>query len=388
MKAYGKRIAALAVAAGLLLAGCGGSGDPHGIPSGAVAAVAGKGITQAEVDHWIAVHVRSSSVGTPFEHGAVAPDPPTYSQCIAHLEVLARRARHGHSASRSDLLAICARQRALFVKEAVTALISDRWERAEGEARGVSVTPGEVAAQLESERKLHYATRAALEADLARHGETLAELREHVERELITEHLQQRIDAGKGQVTASEVRSYYEKHRSEFGPSTAANLRVILTHHRSEAEDAARELRAGTPFAQVASRRSISQTRHAGGVFDGLEPGQAPEALEHAVFSARPNVLGGPIKSFVGWWLYEVISVTHHGAQTLAAATPLITEHLHDEKASALNRGYAAALVKRWTAKTECRPSYVVEHCKEYAAARGGRASTATSASVPANTTP
>ena len=207
-----------------------------------------------------------------------------------------------------------------------------------------------------------------------------------MERELLTERVQQRVDAGKGTVTSAEVRSYYEKHKAQFGPTTAANIRVILTHGRREAQAAKHELHAGAPFALVANRRSISQTRRAGGVFDGLEPGQAPEALERAVFSARPGVLGGPIKSFLGWWLYEVISVSRHGAQTLAQATPAITEHLHDERASALNRAYAASLVKRWTARTECRPAFVVEHCKEYAAPHSSRATTTSSASAGATT--
>lgn len=361
--------------AACMLAACGDT-RPTGIPADAVAAVEGKGITKAEVESWIRARVISNSVGTPFEHGAVAPDPPRYERCVAHLQELARR---GHrSPSPETLRQTCERQYRLFLQEAVTALITERWELAEGAAHGVSISPASVEQKLEADRAGRYPSRAELERELVRHGETVAELRSQIERDLITERVQASVDAGKGRVTPAEVERFYATHRSAFGPGRSANLRVILTRTAAEATVAKRELAAGVPFASVATRRSISPTRHAGGLYEGLEPGQAPETLEKAVFAARPGVVGGPIKTLVGYWLFELVSLKAHGAQTLAQAAPQITEHLHDEKESALNKQFAEELIKRWTARTECRPGYVVERCKEYRGGQGAEATTTT----------
>jgi parvulin-like peptidyl-prolyl isomerase len=359
-------LAALALAA-LTACGMAGCGDSaHGIPAGAVAAVAGNGITEPQVNHWIAVRVRQASIGTPFQGYAVAPDPPRYERCTSGLLALARRSRRKRLPSHSQLLRTCANQRALFVREALTALITERWERAEAAAHDVRGSAAEVDRVLEQQLASRYPTRAGLQVELARHGETVAELRDRVELELLVERVQQRVDRADTAVRGAEVDRYYAAHRGEFAASRSADVRVILTRTSAEANAAKRELDRGASFASVARRRSVSQTARAGGIFDGLQPGQAPAPLESLVFSAAPHILRGPLKTFDGYWLVEVLAVRHIAAQGLAQAAPVIAAHLREERASARNRAFAQALVKRWTLRTECRPAFIVERCKEY----------------------
>ena len=276
VKRHGRSMATL-LAAALLLAGCGGGARTASPPapssrwtargSPKLKSITGSRFTCAQApwarpsnaEPWHPIHRRNevhrASAGTGAPRPPRAPHQPVGFDERVCPPARTVRQRSGHRADHRSLGA------------------------GEGVAHGISVTPREVDTQLESERRLHYPTRAALEADLARHGESINELRAHIERELITERVQARVDAGKGAVTQAQVRRYYDTHRAQFHATISANVRVILTHDRPEAEAAKRELRRGALFSEVASRRSISPTRRAGGVFDGLEPGEAPAPL-------------------------------------------------------------------------------------------------------------
>ena len=46
--------------------------------------------------------------------------------------------------------------------------------------------------------------------------------------------------------------------------------------------------------------------------------GEEEKALDAAIFSAKTNVLGGPVKTPFGYYIYEVKSITPGSQPTLA----------------------------------------------------------------------
>ncbi len=81
---------------GVVLTACGSSG----MPGNAVANVNGTPITVSTFNHWMTVAANASSAST--TTGAAAPkvpvpDPPTYTNCIAHLEATAPKPAKGQS---------------------------------------------------------------------------------------------------------------------------------------------------------------------------------------------------------------------------------------------------------------------------------------------------
>lgn len=354
----------------IALDACGGASHGHGIPAGAVVAVEGKGITEEQLRHRIAVTVISASAGTIFEKGAVAPDPPRYEKCIAHLEEISRlRASGGAKPKRALLLKACQHQYEALLQEALSSEITSAWEFAEGAARGLSVSEAEVDKRYQIEKEKLFPTQAKLEHLLASTGQTVADLRLTIKRDLLNEKIQHDIVAGKVNVTQAEIEKYYHANQSQFGPTTHLDVRLIATQTKARAEQAKREVESGKSFASVAKKYSTNPaTARKGGLFPNLARDQAPPDLEKAVFAAKPGVLGGPVKTFLGYWIYEVVDVKAHGAETLAQATPTIKERITTEKENALAQQFANEFKKRWTQLTECRPGFVAEQCKEHGA--------------------
>ncbi len=356
------------------LAACGGGGESHhGIPAGSLAAVNGTGITNASVQHWIAVAAISNSVGV-LAKGAVAPDPPNYTRCVAHLEEVARTAAPGHKPNPARLKSACEEQYKTLQKRALSFLITSQWEIAEAQALGFSVSDEEVRKQYEQLKSQKYPTAAAFEEYLKRTDQTVADLLFRVKVSLLNAKVQQKIVAGKAaSVTQAEIEKYYDAHKSQFGPVETRDVRVILTKEAPEARKAKREIESGKSFAAVAKQASIeAESRASGGLLSEIVKGQHATEFDNAVFSARTGVLGGPVKTVIGYYIYEVLGAKTRSGKTLAAVQASIRAQLASPKEQEAVSKFAAGFKKRWTAQTECRPGYVVEQCKEYKASSAG----------------
>jgi parvulin-like peptidyl-prolyl isomerase len=365
--------------AAIALGACGAS-HGHGIPANAVAAVEGQGITEEQVRHRMAVVLLSASAGTIFEQGAVAPDPPTFEKCIAHLEEVSHRASEGRAhTTKATLLKECQHQFEALKKQALSQELIRGWELAEAKARGISVSEEEVNKKYEEEKGKRFPTQAKLEHVLASTGQTVADLKDKIKLELLNEKIQQAFEKGKVDITPAEIERYYHTHQSEFGPATLLDVRLVQTATKAAGEAARREIESGKSFAAANKKHSTNDSLIAkGGLFKDLGREVAPPPLENAVFAAKPGVIGGPIKTFTGYYVYEVVDSKHHGAETVSQATPKIKQVLTDEKASAVAQAFANEFKKRWTKLTECRPGSVVEQCKESAATGTGTTSTST----------
>jgi parvulin-like peptidyl-prolyl isomerase len=78
------------------------------------------------------------------------------------------------------------------------------------------------------------------------------------------------------------------------------------------------------------------------------------------VFAAKVGVLGGPVHTPFGYYVYEVKAVHPPTNQTFAQARSAAKTALVAEERKAI----VAEVQKKWQAVTECRPEYVdAEYC-------------------------
>ena len=171
----------------LVLGGCGGSKhaaggtaasvatDPGSEPNAVIVRVAGHAITKAQFAHALAGRIKFEQL-----QGFV-PVPPRFSACIAHLEA----SSGGAKASGVALRAQCEGQYRELLKGALGPLISERWVMGAAGEAGVSVSQGEVGAQVKREEG--HSTRAQVVAELAKRDETLAEFALEVEVDMLAE---------------------------------------------------------------------------------------------------------------------------------------------------------------------------------------------------------
>jgi len=367
---------------GVTLTACGSGG----IPGNAVVSVNGTPITTATFNHWMTVAANASSAST--TTGATAPkvpvpDPPSYANCVAHLEATASKPAKGKAKpTAAQLKSQCEQQYTSLKQSVLGYLISANWVLSEAAERGVKVSDSEVKKQFNQIKSQQFPTEAAFQKFLASTGYTVSDVLLRVKLDLLSTKLQQKIskDAGK-KPSQSEVKAYYEQHKSQYGQPEKRNIMIILTKTQAQAEKAKKEIESGKSFSSVAKAVSIDPvSKAAGGSLPGVVKGQEEKALDEAVFSAKVSVLGGPVKTPFGYYIYEVKKTIPGSQQSLSKVQSSISQQIAAEKQQKAVSEFVKNFRKKWTARTECRSEYSVQDCKSY---KAPAASTSTGTATP-----
>ena len=132
-----------------------------------------------------------------------------------------------------------------------------------------------------------------------------------IERELVAEQCIHGFVEDIPGVTEEEAREYFKEHRSDY--SIQVRLAHILVRSRPEAERALAEIRAGTPFENVAASASIDQTSSQGGDLGYMRRGEMVHELEEAAFGLKVGEVGDVIASSYGYHIIKVLD-RHPGA--------------------------------------------------------------------------
>jgi foldase protein PrsA len=367
---------------GVVLTACGS----RGVPGNAVAHVNGTPITVSTFNHWMTVAANASSAST--TTGAAAPkvpvpDPPSYTNCIAHLEATAPKPAKGQSKPTAAQLKTQCEQQYTSLKQSVLGyLISANWVLSEAAERGVKVSDAEVKKQFNQIKSQQFPTEAAFQKFLASTGYTVSDVLLRVKLDLLSTKLQQKISKEAGaKPTEKEIKSYYEQHKSQYGQPEKRNILIILTKTQAQAEKAKKEIESGKSFSSVAKADSIDPvSKAAGGSLPGVVKGQEEKALDEAVFSAKVKVLGGPIKTPFGYYVYQVTKVIPGNQQALSSVQSTIKQQITAEKQQKAVSEFVKNFRKKWTARTECRNEYSVQDCKSY---KAPKTSTGTTTATP-----
>ncbi len=133
-----------------------------------------------------------------------------------------------------------------------------------------------------------------------------------------------------------EIAAYYRAHRQDFARPERVRLRQILTEGRAEAEQALRELAAGTDFDQLARRMSRDPSAASGGYQGELARADLPPAFAEIIFSLQPGETSQVVPADYGFHIFQVMSRASAEVVPLAAARGEIVERLRQERADRL----------------------------------------------------
>ncbi len=354
---------------GVTLTACGG-----GIPGNAVVSVNGTPITNTTFNHWMTVAAGSSAAAAaPGQTApkAVVPDPPTYKACIAHLEATAPKPTKGQTKpTPAALKSQCEQQYTALKQQVLAYLISANWVLGEASERGVKVSDAEVKKQFNQIKTQQFPKEADFQKFLASTGYTVSDLLLRVKLNTLSSKIQQKVNAEAGKKPSQhEITAYFEQHKSQFGQPERRNILIVLTKTQAQAEAAKKEIESGKSFTSVAKSDSIDPvSKAAGGSLPGVVKGQEEKALNEAVFSAKLNVLGGPIKTPFGYYIYEVKKTLPSSQQSLSTAQSTIQQQITAQKQQKALSEFIKNFRKKWEARTECRSTYLVKDCKGYKA--------------------
>jgi foldase protein PrsA len=359
-----------------------------GIPGNAVVSVDGNSITKDTFNHWMSVAAASSAT-SPGAKPAI-PVPPKYTACIASAKAAAKPAKGQSPPTEAALKSQCAQQYKSLQQEVLGFLISSNWVIGEAKSLGVKISDKEVKKQFEKIKSQQFPKAAEFEKFLKTSGQSVSDLLLRVKLNLLSQKIQQKIVKQKSKVTQAQIAKYYKENPKRFGVAEKRNLLIILTKTEDQAKKAKQEIESGKSFESVAKRVSIDPaSKSNGGKLAGVVKGQEEKSLDAAVFSAKKNVLTGPIKTPFGYYIFEVQTITPGSQQTLKQAEASIKSQLTATQQQAALSKFVKEFKKKWMSKTDCRAGYVVTDCKQYKAPKTTSTSTpATPTPTPTTTTP
>ncbi|HTD08869.1 MAG TPA: peptidyl-prolyl cis-trans isomerase [Solirubrobacteraceae bacterium] len=353
-----------------------------GIPGDAVVQVSGTPIAKTAFEHWMKVASASSATGS--TEKPVIPEPPNYTACIAHLAATTAKPAKGQKApTTAELKSQCATEYKSLQSEVLGFLISSQWVLGEASSLGIKLSDAEVKKEFAKIKAQEFPKPSEFEKFLSTSGQTVSDLLLRVKLNLLSQKIEKKIIKEKSKVSEAQVQKYYNENKSKYGTPEKRNVQIILTKTEAVAKSAKKEVESGKSFASVAKSVSIDPTSKAnGGLLKEVVKGEEEQALDTAIFAAAKNVLGGPVKTPFGYYVYEVLSTTPGTQQPLSKVKATVKQQLISTGEQSALTKFTKGFKTKWKSKTECRSGYIVADCSSYKAPK----TSATGASKGAST--
>jgi foldase protein PrsA len=349
-----------ALAAALVVAGCGG-----GVPSNGVAKVGDTTITKAEFNHWLAAAAKQQSQTSPGQPpGATAvPDPPNFTKCVAAKEAqpLPKGAQKPPVA---QLKAQCKQQYDGLKQQTMQFLIQSQWIEQEAKARHVNATDAQVQKTFQDQKKQAFPKEADYQKFLKTSGRSEQDILFQVRQSVLVNALQAKVVENKGNVTQAQIAAYYNKNKTRFAQPESRDLLVVLTKTKAKAGQALGELKKKKPWKAVVKKYSVDTASKAqGGKLPGVTKGTQEKAFDAAIFSAKKGELKGPVKTQFGYYVFQVTKVTPASQQTQTQASETIKNLLKSQAQQKALSDFVKDFQKRYRGKTKCAKGFVTSMC-------------------------
>jgi len=322
-------MAASAVTCGLSACEAGGR-DP-------VVAQVGEGaITRTTLSHWMAVMAP--------EH--VVPDAPRFTACIHRESALTLQSADGALAQE------CRQQYWALEQRALGFLISSRWLIGEASDEGLNVSSRE-------------ARRRAREGNRARaSGTTPADVTFTTKAELAAARIRQTVTIGEPNVTEAQIAAYYRLNIRRFGRRERRYFDLVEgLASEAAAREVMQEVTRGRRLSDIANHEWLDWPE-----IDDVRP--TKRVLKRAIFAARPHVLVGPLPLVGFYCFFEVTRIAPAVTQPLSRVHHAIQGQLARERRRRALARFVRAWRRRWIARTDCAPGYVIQKCRQYAGPR------------------
>ena len=160
-----------------------------------------------------------------------------------------------------------------------------------------------------------------LQAALKQENMTMADLRRQLERTMMVQQVQQTEIMQKLQVTDTELKTYYDAHKDEFGTVPQVTLREITINvpvtaqgvnvaqdddAKAKAEDIRAKIIAGEPFARLAGDYSDSGSKANGGLVGPLQRTDLSDELQKAISGLKTGGVTPVLRTTRG---YQIIKI-------------------------------------------------------------------------------
>ncbi len=257
------------------------------------------------------------------------------------------------------------------LKETALGEILDRvWIEGQAEEMGISVTPEEVAKELEKLKSQSFKSDKQYEEFLKESKFTQADVDQRVKLQMISGQLQEQITSESSKPSSSEIEKYYEEAKSsQYTTPESRDIRLIKNKDKAEVEAAKAALEKDDSiknWEKVAKKYSTDTTKGNGGLQSGVNEGTLPEPLDAEVFAAQQGVVEGPLKEPLAYTVFEVMTITLEKVQELDEVETQISAQLEEQAQQQTFARFVRNYSSTWTSRTFCADDFLIERCANF----------------------
>jgi parvulin-like peptidyl-prolyl isomerase len=334
-----------------------------GKSSRVVVRVGAAAITAGMVDRWLEIEEHNEDLA-----------PPHFAACVTKLQAASSAPGAPQvipgvaKPSAAQLQGVCKAADQQLREEALTRYILGDWVFGAARELGVDISGQAFDRTFSGIIKKSFPTQARFQHYMRSVGRTEADEMFQVHRDLDTEAIRATVERRAGPVTNARVKEYYEHNKSKYYFQQTRNLEIVATPTKAAAMAARKKIVAGESFAAVVKGESYPQAiLSSHGLVEGLPRGYYKEpSLDNAIFTARPGVLSAPIKTVIGYFVFELKKVNPAYQEPFAQVAASISQTLPKQLKELALSEYIRRWRARWTARTNCSPGYVVPKCRQY----------------------
>ena len=255
------------------------------------------------------------------------------------------------------------KQRQALRQQVLGFLISSQWVIGEAADEGLKVSKQEIEQRFKAKKSASFpGGEAEFHEFLKATGQTTSDIMLEARAELASSKIRGTLTSKEPKITQAQIARYYSQNKQRFAIPERRELEITNRKSKVEADKLKREVESGKSFASVSGRESTKRPRHEAPGYDAT--------LERAVYAARPNVLTGPVKLRVDYYLFEVKQIIPGREQTLPEVQGSIEKQLATEQQRRTLAGFIKAWRTKWTARTDCHPGFVVQKCRQHNASK------------------
>jgi parvulin-like peptidyl-prolyl isomerase len=312
----------LLAALAAVLAACGGGGNDS-VPSGSIAQVGDRAITQAQFDALLAQAKRSyESQKRKFPEAGTPEYQTLKNQAVSYLV-----------------------QRVEFAQEA--------------DDMDVEVSDKDVDKRLAEIKKQYFGnSESKYKKQLKQSGLTDEQVREDVRANLISDKLFKKI-TDEVKASDADVRKYYDEHESQYGVPEQRDIAHILVKKKALADQLYARVKAGEDFSKLAKKYSQDPGSKAQGGKLTISKGQTVGPFDQTAFLLRTGTYSRPVKTEFGYHIIKAL-----GPVKAAKVTPFekvkdsIKQQLEQQKKNDKMTKWVADLKKKFDGEITYSPGY------------------------------
>jgi peptidyl-prolyl cis-trans isomerase C len=217
--------------------------------------------------------------------------------------------------------------------QAISYLVQQAEFEQEAEEMGVEISDERVDERIEKLKKQFYGgSDERYQKALDQQGLTEEQARDTLRAQLVSEGLFKKVTEDV-KVSEQQVKSYYDKNRSQYGTPQSRDVRHILVQKKALADRLYSQLRQDANFKALAKRYSKDPGSASTGGKLTISKGQTVPQFDKAAFSLDKGELSRPIKTQFGYHIIQALSEIRSAKTTpLKDVEDSIREQLEQQK--------------------------------------------------------